>query len=58
MAERKGNHTRAFDSLVMPRLEINIPMPAGAGIPVQTPLRTPEPTPPAKLEQYAAGQSK
>lgn len=43
---------------LMPRLEINIPMPAGAAIPARTPLSQPAPIPQAEPAQPAAAQSR
>ncbi len=50
-----GDRARTFDSQIMPRLEINIPMPPGAAIPARSPQPAPvEPSQPAKP---AAAQS-
>jgi hypothetical protein len=44
MAKRSAEpeRVRAFDSLIMPRLEIDIPMPPGAAIPPRA-IQTPPP---------------
>jgi len=42
-------------SLIMPRLEINIPMPAGAAVPARAPQSQPAPSEPARP---AAAQSR
>jgi len=58
MAERKSDRARAFDSLIMPRLEIDIPMPAGVAIPARGPQSHPAPIPQAEPAQPAAAQSR
>jgi len=55
MAERKSDRALAMDSQVMPRLVINIPMPAGAAVPARAPQSQPPQAPPA---QPAAAQSR
>ena len=57
MAERKSDCTRTHDSLIMPRLELNIPMPAGVAIP-RAPQSQPVPPPQAEPSQPAAAQSR
>jgi hypothetical protein len=59
MAPQKNDNprVRGFDSLIMPRLEISIPMPAGAAVPVRAPQPQPQPMPPAQPSQPAAAQS-
>lgn len=42
---------------LMPRLEINIPMPAGAAVPAQSPQTQPTQVPPVEPTQPAAAQS-
>jgi len=56
MAERLSVNMGVRDSLVMPRLEIHIPMPPGAAVPA----RTPQTPPPAQADpgQPAAAQSR
>jgi hypothetical protein len=57
MAERKSDRKLTTESQVMPRLVINIPMPAGAAVP-RAPQSQPAPIPHAEPAQPAAAQSR
>jgi hypothetical protein len=57
MAEQKSSRVIVAESLVMPRLVINIPMPAGAAIP-RAPQSQPAPIPQAEPAQPAVAQSR
>lgn len=57
MAERKSDRTLAMDTQVMPRLVINIPMPAGAAVP-RAPQSQPAPIPQSQPAHPAAAQSR
>ena len=58
MAEREnvrsGTRARTFDSLIMPRLEIRIPMPEGAAVPARAPQKQPTPPQTEPAEPVAA----
>jgi hypothetical protein len=45
----------AFDSQIMPRLDIHVPMPPGAATPARAPQ--PQPVSPSRPSQPAAAQS-
>jgi hypothetical protein len=57
MAEQKRSRVLVAESLVMPRLIINIPMPAGAAVP-RAPQSQPAPIPQSEIAQPAAAQSR
>jgi hypothetical protein len=57
MAEQKIMGFHKNGSVMMPRLEINIPMPAGAAVP-RAPQSQPAPIPQSQPAQPAAAQSR